>query len=262
LGFSGQLTSAQLSLEPAPPQDIIANANTLDLPSTGSPQMCRGDLRGTLIAKTNAEVIHSCDIATQMKRSILWERLKHSRLVQVIRDAIEAIKKALGFSPDAISQRYIEIAQWLAGKLKTLSDMLKQFNDWITISVEYAKTLRAIIDWIMSLPARLKASLQECLQQFLNGITSAVSDVLSLPGAENTPENSSLMDALKDVKTNFESLTVQTNITLQLPSQVLTAISTPASAENINSINSVITDFIEKQNENVVTDPLNSMTLA
>ena len=264
-GFSPQLTFEALQKEPAPPAGVIANANTLDLPSTGSPQMCRGNLTGTLIAQTNAAVIHSCDIATQLKRSVLWEKLKHSRLVQAIRDAIEAIKKALGFSPDAVSQRYIEIAQWIAGKLKTLSEMLKEFNDWAAISIEYVKILRAIIDWIMSLPARLKAALQECLQQFLKGITSAVSDVLSLPGAENTPENASLTDALKDVKTNFESLAVQTKITLQLPSQVLTAITTPASSKDIAALDSVVADFISdkaKENENVITDPLNSMTLA
>jgi len=265
MGFSPQLTPAQLSLEPVPPAGVIANGNTLDLPSTGSPQMCRGNLTGTLIAQTNAAVIHSCDIATQLKRSVLWEKLKHSRLVQAIRDLIERIKKALGFSPDAISQRYIEIAQWIAGKLKTLSKMLKEFNDWAAISIEYAKTLRAIIDWIMSLPARLKAALQECLQQFLKGITSAVSDVLSLPGAENTPENASLTDALKDVKTSFETLAVQTNITIQLPAQVLTAITTPASSKDIAALGSVVTSFISdkaEENQNVITDPLNSITFA
>ena len=265
MGYSSQLTSEALQKEPAPPAGIIANANTKDLPSTGSPQMSRGNLTGTLIAQTNAAVIHSCDIATQLKRSVLWEKLKHSRLVQAIRDLIERIKKALGFSPDAISQRYIEIAQWFAGKLKTLSKMLKEFNDLAAISIEYVKILRAIIDWIMSLPARLKAALQECLQQFLKGITSAVSDVLSLPGAENTPENASLTDALRDVKTSFDSLSVQTNITLQLPSQVLTAITTPASSKDIAALDSVVTDFISdkaKENENVITNPLNSMTSA
>jgi len=245
-GFSPQLTEEQKQELPVAPNDVVLPGSKVDEPTV--PRSARGNLQGTLIEQTNKEVVHVCDIATQLKRSVIWERLKHSQFVSQIRQAIEALIKALGFSPDSISQRVVELAKWLRRKLKEIQDLIQELNDYLQVTVEVARQLRAIIDWILSLPARLQAALSNCLAAFISGVSSLLSDVLSLPSASGN----GISEALTEVKKTFDqaSTTINqaTNL-LAVPAQIASAVITPASVSDVSAVQSSVDSYISQQTQ-------------
>ena len=245
-GFSPQLTEEQRNQLPVAPNGVILGGEQIDEPTTS--RMCRGKLEGTLIEQTNKEIVHVCDIATQLKRSVIWERLKHSQFVSRIRQAIEALIKALGFSPDSLSQRIVELAKWLRRKLKDIQDIIKELNDYVQITVEVARQLRAIVDWILSLPARLQAGLSNCLSAFLSGVSSLLSDVLTLPSASG----SGISEVISQVQSTFQqagqTITAATSL-LAVPAQIADAALAPSSVSDVAKVQSAVTSYITQQTE-------------
>jgi hypothetical protein len=246
-GFSDQRTDEQKKEEPdAPPGVIVAGKEIESI--TGSPQTAQGKLEGTLIEQTNKDVVHVCDIATQLKRSVIWERLKHTQFVTLIRDAIQGLITALGNSPDSLSQKVVEFAQWLRLKLKWIQDKLKLATDYLQITVEVATQLRAIADWILSLPARLQAALSNCLSAFLSGIGSLVSDALTLPSASGT----NITEILNEVKktTDQAGQTITAAITLlAIPTEIAGAILAPSSVADVAKVQAAVDSYITQQSE-------------
>lgn len=243
-GFSPQLTPEQKKREPVAPEGVKVAGKDLNT-VTGSPLLCRGDYVGTLIAQTNKEIIHVCDVVTQVKRNVAWERLKKSQLVSQAREAINAFIRSLSLSPDTISQRLIEMAKKLRRFLKKIQDLIDEFNDFLQVTIEVAKQLRAIIDWILSLPARLKAGLQNCLAAFLSGISSLVSDVLTLPGAAGN-DVSAVITELKNTVQQAQNTTQSALNTLAIPAQIADAFLTPASTADIAKIQNSVSSYISQ----------------
>lgn len=245
-GFSPQLTEEQKSELPVAPTDVVLGGEKTEEPTT--PRMCRGKIEGTLIEQTNKEVVHVCDIATQLKQSVIWERLKHSQFVTAIREAIEAFIKALGNSPDSISQKVIDAAKWLRRKLKDIQDKIKELNDYLQITVEVAKQLRAIVDWILSLPARLQSALSNCLSAFLSGIGSLLSDVLTLPSASGPDISSALNEVKSAVEQAGATITTATEA-LAVPAQIASAVLAPSSISSTSAIQTAVDSYITQQTE-------------
>ena len=257
IGFSKQLTEEEKQQEPVPAEGQVISGKQVDT-IPGVPLSSRGEYEGTLVAQTNKEVVHVCDIATQLKQSIIWERLKHSQFVTAIRKAIEALMKALGNSPDSISQKVIDAAKWLRRQLKDIQDKIKELNDYLQITVEVAKQLRAIVDWILSLPARLQAALSNCLTAFLSGIGSLLSDVLTLPSASG-PDISSALNEVKSAVVQTGAIVTTATETLAVPAQIASLIVTPSSTTDVAKIQTAVDSYITQQTEtnqsalNVVT---------
>ena len=246
-GFSPQLTPEEQKMVPvAPPGVKVAgkDVNTV----TGASLSARGVLGGTLTAQTNAEVVHVCDIATQLRRSVIWEDLKQSQLVSKIRQAIQALITTLGFSPDSLSQRVIQAAQFIRRQLANLQNLIQKINDWILISVEFARQLRAIVDWILSLPARLKAALTNCISAFLSGITSLLSDVLTLPSAQGSDISSALSEVKKTLTQASDTLVTVQN-TLLIPAQIADALLTPSSISSVAAVQAKVDTYLSSQTE-------------
>lgn len=247
IGFSKQLTEEEKQQEPVPAEGQVISGKQVDTIS-GVPLSSRGEYEGTLVAQTNKEVVHVCDIATQLKQSVIWERLKHSQFVTAIREAIEAFIKALGNSPDSISQKVIDAAKWLRRKLKDIQDKIKELNDYLQITVEVAKQLRAIVDWILSLPARLQSALSNCLSAFLSGIGSLLSDVLTLPSAAG-PDISSALNEVKSAVEQAGATITTASEALAVPAQIASAVLAPSSISSTSEIQSAVTSYITQQTE-------------
>lgn len=245
-GFSPQLTDEQKKQLPSAPENVIVGGEKLNEPTTS--RMSRGKIEGTLIEQTNKEVVHVCDIATQLKQSVIWERLKHTQLVTSIRDAIQGLITALGNSPDSLSQKVVAFVQWLRLKLKWLQNKLKMVTDYLQITVEVATQLRAIADWILSLPARLQAALSNCLTAFLSGIGSLLSDVLTLPSASG-PDISSALNEVKSAVEQAGATITTASEAIAVPAQIASAVLAPSSISSTSEIQSAVDSYITQQTE-------------
>lgn len=231
IGFSPQLTPEQIDLLPQRSPEIVVDK--VEEPST--PRLARGVVEGTAVNVANNKREHVCDISAAMKNAAAIARLKFSQAAKIIRDAIRAVLKALGFSPDSESSRFVELAKKLTRELKFIQSIIDEIKDFTQVIVDYARQVRAMIDWILSLPKKLADLLAKCLQELLNAVSVGFSELFSLSG---TGESGGIGEALKAVQEVAETGKSIVSTTIQVaafPAQVVTALTTPASAADVTA---------------------------
>ena len=143
-----------------------------------TPALGIGQVANTAISFTNSTLSHSCDFATDLIKN---NKLKQFLNAQAnnIRDAIRAVMRALGFS-DATGE-----SQWLLSKLKAITRALKYIQrnviqpilDFEALVVQYVKKIQEMIAYILSLPARLLAMLQDCLKKLYAAVGNVLTDI-------------------------------------------------------------------------------------
>ncbi len=152
-----------------------------DGPVPGNPDIpagARSITANTAIGFANDNLSHVCDFVTDIQKNIQFKRYAKA-VAKQIRDAIRAVLKLLGIS-DATGE-----VSWLANTLKTIAREIKRINkeilqpilDFEKYVIAYIAKLREIITWILSLPAKFLAILQDCLARLLKLIGSVFSDI-------------------------------------------------------------------------------------
>ena len=244
-GFSTQLTDDEKKMVPVAPPGVKTAGRDVDT-VTGSPLSTRGVLAGTLIAKTNAEVVHVCDISLKLKQSVIFEDLKQSQLVAQARAKIEAFISSLGYSPDSLSQRAIEIVRDIKRELQKLKIEIAKIKSYAETAKLVLDTLHSIVNWIESLPERLKNELSNCLSAFTDGIKSALKDSLTL-----STTGSSLDDLTGDLDADVSELEDDLGIEeVQIPEALSAALLPANTDENIQLISDAVDSFVNDQLEN------------
>ena len=152
-----------------------------DGPSKGNPQqpgLARSQVANTSVGYANNNLAHVCDFVSEMQKNINLKKYTKA-IAKSIRDAIRAVLKALGLT-DATGE-----ASWLANTLKAIAREINYINkqilqpilDFEKYVVAYIAKLRAIIAWILSLPAKFLALLQDCLARLLKLIGAIFKDI-------------------------------------------------------------------------------------
>jgi hypothetical protein len=229
---------------PLPPDGIVIEE--VDTPSTN--RLARGVMKNSLIDRANKSRDHVCDITPEIRRAIAIARLKFSQFMNEIRAAIKAFIDSLGFDPSGEFSYAIEIAKWLAAKLKYISDTLEEILDIKAVLLDIARQIRALIDFILSLPAKLLALLQECLAGFLAVLRSGLSDIVStVAGSSSGLDTSSigeLTDAVQDIYKTSQTIVSQTADLVTTPAQLLAVIATPSTTFDQQQAASTVLNFL------------------
>lgn len=159
------------------PKPVYVN----DGPTPGNPTISSGArsiVANTAVNASNQNLTHVCDFVSEMQKNIQLKEFIKSQ-AQNIRKAIRAVLKALGLT-DATGE-----VSWLANTLKTIAREVNYINKQILqpiinfqrYVVAYIAKLREIITWILSLPAKFLAILQDCLARLIKLIGSVFSDI-------------------------------------------------------------------------------------
>lgn len=229
---------------PRPPNGVLLEE--ADTPSFN--RLARGEMKNSLIDRANKSRDHVCDITPEIRRAIATARLKFSQLMNEIRAAIKAFIDSLGFDPSGEFSYAIEIAKWLAAKLKYISDTLEEILDIKAILLDIARQIRALIDFILSLPAKLLALLQECLAGFLAVLRSGLSDIVSaVSGSSSGLDTSSIGEltaAVEDIYKTSQTIVSQTADLVTTPAQLLAVIATPTTTFDQQQAASTVLNFL------------------
>ena len=230
----------EASKEPTPSDKFTVTGTVVGQPTTGEP------LSETVIL-ANKNRIHICDIRDEMKQAAAFARLKFSQLITAIRTAVRAILTALGFSPDGVTARFIEIAKGILRDLKFATQIIKEISDIAQVLVTYAKKVRAMIDWLLSLPKNLLALLSDCLSGLYSSLASGFSELFSLSGTEGTEAVSSIsetMQVFSDIATEAKTIVQGTIDLVNTPIAIIDALTNPASASDIEKVGTQITSLL------------------
>jgi hypothetical protein len=189
-----------------------------DGPTPGAPQQPKlavSQVANTSVGFSNDNLAHVCDFVTDIQKNIQFKKYAKA-VAKQIRDAIRAVLRALGLS-DPTGE-----TSWLANTLKTIAREIKRINkeilqpilDFEKYVVAYIAKLRAIIAWILSLPAKFLALLQDCLARLIKLIRSVFSDIgagLSEGFSEGSSDYDDIIKEAKDLA-NAASNTVKLTV--------------------------------------------------
>jgi len=140
--------------------------------------LARGVVANTAISQANDNLAHVCDFVGDMQKNINLKKYTKA-IAQQIRKAIRAVLRALGLG-DATGQ-----TSWLLNTLKSIKrevdyinkQILQPILDFQKYVVAYIAKLREILQWILSLPAKFLALLQDCLARIIKAIGNVFKDI-------------------------------------------------------------------------------------
>jgi hypothetical protein len=171
-----------------------------------TPSLGRGNLNGSAIALLNGNLEHACDFKFMINVDVfaliginnpveaIQRALKNAKLkatnrlkallkdaMKYIRAGIDAVLEILGFDPSGQISLSFQIGKDLVDKINEaiqwVAEKVEQVMEW----VYFAQQIQQLINWINSLPAKLKAMLSACLSNFKKSITAVADQLKSLP---------------------------------------------------------------------------------
>jgi|APGre2960657423_1045063.scaffolds.fasta_scaffold00284_6 hypothetical protein len=258
IGFNDPRTKAQIDAAPKTGGDVVYPGRALGAPSlpyVGLENLTL--LKQTTIHRANQNRKHVCDVAGLMKRSAALARLKFSEIMDSIRTAIKAVLKALGLTPSGETSYWIEQAKKLARELKDIARKISEIADLVTVIVDFAKRVRAMIDFILGLPAKLYALLKQCLAELIASLTSGFTELFSLSGKTDFSEAIAVFNDIK--KSAGEVYTAGLKI-VAAPVAIVEALTTPASASGVAAAGETLTTYLSTVNPTSTTTDFTKFT--
>jgi len=166
-------------LEVQPPKVVTAgNAPVVGGPSN-VPQIALGDIRNTNIMITNQNREHVCDFVLEMQKNIYLKKFLKAA-AKAVRDAIRHVIKTLGLTDrSGVLTELINELKAFARELRYIQkEIIQPIIDFERYVLAYITKIRAIIQWILGLPARLLQLLRDCLERLLKLIANIFTDFL------------------------------------------------------------------------------------
>jgi hypothetical protein len=249
--------------------------NQVGMPTIGP--AARGDVANTNISKTNANLSHSCDfrffinlptisagglvnpiaaiqdaIRSGKNQSAQLMGLILNQMNTTLRQVINALLPALGLDPSGMASKTYSVGKDIIRQINMLTKKIAMIAETASLYYNLVRDIQMIVDYLKSLPARLKAMVQACITQFLGSVNAFVNQLKSIPGlVSNTAQ--SLLDEL-GISTQNEidkqNAAAANNTSNSAISDLVTTITVNADADHAN----LIMEFINTNyaNANVV----------
>jgi hypothetical protein len=211
--------------------------------------IARGVVQGTLVDRTNNNLAHVCDIKPDVDKAVIWIRAQFGYVVEAIRKAIRALLKALGLDPTGESSKLTQTLKSLAREIKKYKKYVDDFNELGLKLLKYAAQLRAMIDYILSLPDKLRKLLQDCLAKLYTALAKGFADLLAPPDSllGSDVNIDELKSAFNEVQGAAQELYTATLTTVTIPFQAASTFLTPASTDDVEKAGNDITSFFNSQ---------------
>lgn len=200
-----------------------------------------------VMAANDAKRRHVCDITPEVQKSVGWIKAQFGPVVEGIREAIRAILGVLGLDPSGLMARIKQIAESIIAQLKKITKILKEVTDALNILVQVAATLRAVIDYILSLPERTRQFLQQCVDKFLKALAAGFEDLFIKPITGITSGTfNELKKQFDGITKAAQGLVTQTARLVATPARVMEALVTPSSSTDLTAIERQMKGYVNK----------------
>lgn len=256
IGFNDPRTPAQKSAAPMCAKGVVYEQ--IGIPA--KPYVGMQDLKllqQTTVYKANQNLEHVCDIAQLMKRNAALARLKFSEIMSSIRDAIKTVLKSLGLLPSGEPPFWLTQAKKLARELKNIAKSISEIADLATVVVDFAKRVRAMIDYINGLPSKLYALLKQCLSDLVASLSAGFTELFSLSGKTDFTEAIAVFNDIK--KSAGEVYTAGLKV-VAAPVAVVQALTTPGSASDVATAGQTLNTYLSSLNPTSTTTDITKFT--
>lgn len=252
---------------------IKKNADDIDVPVStqadrliGEPttkRLARGVVDGSLIEVTNNTRSHVCDIKTEVDWAVEHITGFFAQIVKTIRTGIRAALIALGFDPSGQWAKTIQFIKSINAIATKILRTLEKINEGIKNVILLARQVRAMIEYILSLPDRVLRFLKDCLSKLYAQIAAGIGNILADPDGVTGSFFGESNESFKELATEFDKLKSEStkilNETIRIaasPALIAGAFINPSSTDDLNraeqqflNFNDSIFNEGEKQNE-------------
>lgn len=198
--------------------------------ATTTPTTATGSVAGTSIDASNNDLAHVCDFSSELIKDNQLKRFINAQ-ANNIREAIRSVMRLLGLS-DGTGQ-----FQWIKDSLQSIQRGLKYINeevlqpilDFEAIVIGYIAKIQKIIAYILSLPAKLLALLQDCLKNLYELVANVFTDITG--GGESNP----FSEVISAAKSTAQTLKTTVTTSLQAASTAEGIATIASSAPNLVS---------------------------
>ena len=222
----GALLLSQIDLnkdteDPIGPVNVYSGVNSVSgVSNTASNTM------GTIISTINQQLTHECGTTEQIKLFVNKAIGFAAEIAKGIRKGVELALTALGFTP-AVGGLAAKI-RYIAAKVANITFYVKLINNFINDVVLVIAKIKALIEYILSLPKKLLALFAKCLKEAQDAIKKGIFEVLS---AGTNIAGDDLGDAIKslnDLRNQTTELISESKKVIEAPSKIISAITNPA----------------------------------
>jgi hypothetical protein len=172
--------------------DSLTSADSNDkknnLPSN-PPALGVGIVEGTIVDNLNSQISHVCDFSLDIQKNIGLKKYVKA-ISRFIRDGIRAVKLALGFGePSGLIFTVIEKLKAAAAFIRYVQkEYIQPVLDFQKYVLDVVVKIKKLIQWILSLPAKIFAMLKGCLTRLYKTIASIFSDAWNEATAEEAAD--------------------------------------------------------------------------
>ena len=172
--------------------DSLTSADTNDkkknLPSN-PPALGVGIVEGTIVDNLNSQISHVCDFSLDIQKNIGLKKYIKA-ISRFIRDGIRAVKLKLGFGePSGLIFTVIEKLKSAARFIRYIQkEYIQPVLDFQKYVLDVVVKIKKLIQWILSLPAKIFAMLKGCLTRLYKTIASIFSDAWNEATAEEAAD--------------------------------------------------------------------------
>lgn len=159
-------------------------------------RLARGVVQGSLIEQTNANRSHVCDV-----KSLVDWNTEHitgffADVVRTVRSAIRTVLASLGLDPSGQFSKITQLVKSINAITTKILRTLEKITEGIKVVTRLVAQVRAMIDYILSLPEKVRRLLRDCLSRLYAQIAAGIGSIFSDPEGLGT-QNSESFDELK-----------------------------------------------------------------
>jgi hypothetical protein len=213
--------------------------------------LATGDIRRTSIEFSNKSREHVCDFVGELQKNIYLKKFIRWA-ANAIREGIRWLLKALGLSDRSglfteLTNQIKALARELNHIRKTYIEPIIEFERYV---LSYITKIRALIQYILGLPARLLQIARECLDKFLKLIGNIFTDFLVELGPIDESGSSGFGDLvsatkelLGEAQATIETTATAVTLAATIPVAATVGLFIPVSQEDLDAANTFIDSY-------------------
>jgi hypothetical protein len=206
-------------------------------------------MEGTLTNSLNQRLSHACDVKVPIEIAVAWARLQNGTLMTALTAAIKSIAASLGSDPSGLVSTAINILKKLQSYLRWIQSILQEIQDWAKVIIRYAQIAKAIIDFINSLPDKIRRFLSNCIAKIISGIMSVIGALFATDGLPSF-EVGELFTEFNNTLTELGKTGKEVLQTAALPGQFVEALINPSSQQDQSKAEKILGGVISSVKDN------------
>ena len=215
------------------------------------PPLGRGVVQFTAIDTSNRSRAHVCDITLEVDQTVGAIKNFFNVIAKNARDIFNFVIQLLNLDPTGQFKYIAEKAKEVVRFIKDINRYLKEVKDAINYYITIANKIRAMIDYILNLPAKFAALFKDCISRLYKILSAGITSLF--PDFGDLSDIAEIANAVSEgIEAINETVNLVTNIAAT-PAKIGAVLLTPSTQEEADEAGRLLTQAIS---ENVISNPI------